>query len=268
MAIIVDHELAAVDVFPLSEGAANAVGLTISLDSKCNLEKIGVADIQARGLLDGKQSPCAGQVKMPDGSESIMLKFKLDSRKAIEVVAILAGQSPDHKIGRKRLLALLYIANRECLKKSGRPMLGGRLMAMKYGPIHGDVYDLIQNREGADGGPEWSKHFHAEGYNIVLDDDPGKNVLSRFESRILTEVLKRYENDDDWDVALQTHVFTEYKSVFAKGRARTIPLEQIIHAVGLSPMATSIMRDLKEKEELDELFASPKGQPAKYRKSR
>ena len=80
-----------------------------------------------------------------------MFKFKLDSKKAVEAAAILARQSPGQKISRKRLLALLYIANRECLKRSGRPIIGGRLVAMKYGPIHGEVYDLINQREGADG---------------------------------------------------------------------------------------------------------------------
>jgi uncharacterized phage-associated protein len=184
-----------------------------------------------------------------------MFHFKLDSRKAIEAAAILTGQSPDRKISRKRLLALLYIASRECLKRSGRPLVGGRLVAMKYGPIHGDVYSLMNEKQGTEGVAEWSQYFHNEGYQVVLDAEPGINALSRFEARILTETLKKYENDDDWDVALQTHGFAEYRATYSKGRARHIPLEQILHAVRLTPMARSIVRDLKEKEGLDELFA-------------
>jgi hypothetical protein len=186
----------------------------------------------------------------------IVYKFKLDSRKAIEAAAILAGQSPDHKISRKRLLALLYIANRECLKQSARPLVGGRIAAMRYGPIHADVYSLINEKEDAEGFARWSRYFHNENYFVVLDEDPGINALSRFEARILTETLKKHENDDDFDIAHQTHKFTEYGITYKKGRARTITLEQIIHAVGLSPMASSIVRELKEKQETDELFAS------------
>jgi uncharacterized phage-associated protein len=187
-----------------------------------------------------------------------MYNFKLDSRKAIEAAAIVARQSPGHKIGSKRLLAILYIASRECLRRSGRPLVGGRLVAMKHGPIHGDVYSLIKKEGGAEGLAEWSKHFHTEGYRVVLDADPGINALSRFEARVLNEVIKKYEDEDDWDIAHQTHGFYEYSSAFKKGRARRITLEQIIHAVKLSPMATSIVRDLKEKQEIDELFASAK----------
>src|SRR5438128_612811 len=101
-----------------------------------------------------------------------MFKLKFDSKKAIEAAVILARQSPRRIISRKRLLALLYIANRECLKRSGRPILGDRLVAMKYGPIHGDVYDLINMKEGADGVREWSEHFHNDGYFVVLHDEP------------------------------------------------------------------------------------------------
>ena len=185
-------------------------------------------------------------------------KFKLDSRKAIEAAAILAGQSPGRRINRKRLLALLYIASRECLKQSARPLIGGRLVAMKYGPIHSDVYDLINERQGNEGAADWSLHFHNEHYDVVLDKDPGVNALSRFEVRVLTDTLKKHEDDDTWDLALQTHKLPEYTSVYSKDRARTITLEQIIHAVKLTPMANSIMRDLKEKDEIDELFASAK----------
>src|SRR4051812_12952511 len=101
-----------------------------------------------------------------------MVKLKLDSRKAIEATAFLAGRSPGRRIGSKRLLALLYAANRECLKRSGRPLLGGRLAAMKYGPIHADVYDLIKQREASEGTPQWASHFHNEHYYLVLDRDP------------------------------------------------------------------------------------------------
>ena len=71
-----------------------------------------------------------------------MFKVRLDSKKALEAAAVLVGRSPRKRMSRKRLLALLYLANRLSLKRSGRPIVGGRIAAMKYGPIHADVYDL------------------------------------------------------------------------------------------------------------------------------
>jgi uncharacterized phage-associated protein len=182
--------------------------------------------------------------------------LKLDSRKAIEAAAILARLSPDRKISKKRLLALLYIASRECLKRSGRPLLGGTLVAMKYGPINARVYDLIREKKDADGSADWAQHFHNEGYVIVLDKDPGVSALSRFEARLLEETLRKYEKVDDWDVACLTHEFLEYRQAYrSKSKPRAIPLEAIAGAVGLGPMARSIERDLKQQDELDQLFA-------------
>ncbi len=185
-----------------------------------------------------------------------MFKVRLDSKKAVEAAVILARQSPRRIISRKRLLALLYIANRECLKRSGRPIIGGRLVAMKYGPIHGDVYDLINKREGAEGVKEWSEHFHNDGHFVVLHDEPAISALSRFEIGILNDVLERHEEEDDWDITWHTHTFPEYRMSYKSGQSRTIPFEQMIHAAGLTRKSESIMRDLKEKEEIDDLFAN------------
>jgi hypothetical protein len=183
-------------------------------------------------------------------------RFKLDSRKAIEATAILARLSSDRKIGSKRLLALLYIASRECLKRSGRPLLGGTLVAMKYGPINARVYDLIREKKDADGSADWAQHFHKDGYHIVLDKDPGMNALSRFEARLLEDTLRKHEKDDDWDIALLTHKFPEYHQTYRrKTKPRAISLQAIATAVGLGPMARSIERDLKQQDDLDELFA-------------
>jgi uncharacterized phage-associated protein len=183
-------------------------------------------------------------------------RFKLDSRKAIEATATLARLSPGRRIGSKRLLALLYIASRECLKRSGRPLLGGTLVAMKYGPINARVYDLIREKKDAEGSADWAHHFHNEGYSIVLDKDPGMNALSRFEARLLEETLRKHEKDDDWDIAWLTHRFPEYHQTYRrKSKPRAISLQTLAAAVGLGPMARSIERDLKQQDELDGLFA-------------
>jgi len=180
--------------------------------------------------------------------------FKLDSKKTIEAVATLIRLSPHRLIGRKRLLALLYLADRECLKRSGRPIIGGRLVAMKYGPIHSEVYDLIKG--GHSDQAEWSKHFANDAHLIVMRGDPGICALSRFEIGILNEVCEQFMGFDDWDVADATHDFSEYKKTYRAGTSTTIPPEQMIQAVGLGKKKDAILRDAEEKEQIDRLFAN------------
>jgi uncharacterized phage-associated protein len=188
-----------------------------------------------------------------------MQRVTLDNRKAIEAAAILTASSPNHRINRKRLLALLYIANRECLEQAGRPLIGGRVAALRHGPIHADVYDLIKEREGTEGLAEWSKHFHNETYFVVLDKDPGINALSRFEARVLAQTAKKYENIADFDVARLTHRFSEYGTTYRKGKARTIPIEALVYAVTPGPLVSSVLRDLRDKQVIDEMFGGAEG---------
>ena len=183
-------------------------------------------------------------------------RTKFDGRKAVEAAALLAKQSPGSRINRKRLLVLLYIANRECLRQSARPLVGGRLAALQYGPIHSDVDNLIKQRQGTEGLADWSRHFHTEHFDVVLDEDPGVNALSRFEERLLVDTFKKHEDEDTWDLAHKIHRLHEYAVTFRKGKGRTITLEELLRALKLGPMAKSIVRDLKEKQEMDELLES------------
>src|SRR5262245_7595964 len=96
--------------------------------------------------------------------------FRSDSRKTIEATAILLRLAHEKSMSRKRLLALLYHAERESLKRTGRPIIGGKLVAMQHGPIHSDVYDMIKGSHRDQ--TLWSEYFANEGYNVVLTRDP------------------------------------------------------------------------------------------------
>lgn len=179
--------------------------------------------------------------------------FKFDARKAIEATATLTRLEPHCLIGRKRLLALLYLADREGLKRTGRPIIGGRLVAMKYGPIHSEVYDLIKG--GHSEQAQWSKHFGNDAHLVVLRDDPEVSALSRYEIGILNEVSQKFMGYDDWDIADATHDLAEYKNSYKEGTSTTISPELLIDAVGLSGRKDAILRDACEKAFFDHLFS-------------
>ncbi len=146
-----------------------------------------------------------------------MHNFRIDIRKAIEASATLLRLAPHRMMGRKRLLALLYIADRESIKKTGRPIVGGRLVAMDYGPIHSEVYDLIKGSHSAQ--PDWSGHFQNEDYFVKLTKDLSPSALSRFEVGLLNAVSAEHLGQDDFDVALDTHR-EEWKKTTTRARQR------------------------------------------------
>lgn len=178
--------------------------------------------------------------------------FRSSIQKVIQAAAVLLRFERTQRMGRLRLVKLLYIADRESLQETGHPILGRRTVAMDHGPLHSEVLDLI-NGQHVDA-PRWSEFFRNDGYHVELRADPGRATLSRYEIGKLTEVSQRLVHREDWDVAEATHAFEEWKKNFQEGSSRTIPFEDIIDAVGRSDDKQSILQDAKDEAAADRLF--------------
>lgn len=181
------------------------------------------------------------------------MSFVLNPQKAIEATAALLRMSFKKTMGRKRLLALLYLADRLSYARTERPIIGGRIVAMKYGPIHSEVYDFIKG--GRFDQAEWSKHFENTGGHLIsMVNDPGTSALSRYEIALLNELSDQYSNMGEWDVADATHL-ADWKATYKEGTSTTIPLEVLLDAIGKGTERDEIVKDAEEKSYFDQLFA-------------
>jgi len=153
-----------------------------------------------------------------------------------------------------RLLKLLYIADRESLRKSGRPIVGTRPVAMKYGPVFSEVLDLVNGQHADEG--IWSEFIRKDGYAVALEKDPGVLSLSRYEIEMLTNTAERYRDIDDWEIVEETHTFEEWKSSIVHGKSTSIPLEEIIRAVGRGDDVSDIIKEAQETVALSRLNGS------------
>ena len=126
---------------------------------------------------------------------------------------------------------------------------------MDYGPIHGEIYDLIKGSGPAQ--TEWSSHFQNEGYLIELTNDVGPSALSREEVNLLNEISSDRLGRDDFDLAQETHG-SEWKQNHRPGTSTPIPFEDLIKAVGRSEDRDVILRDAEEKAYFDKLFSGKK----------
>jgi uncharacterized phage-associated protein len=136
---------------------------------------------------------------------------RLDARKAIQAVGVLLRRE-GKRAGRLRLLKLLYIAVRLALQRTGSPILGSRIVAMKHGPLHGEVLDLINGVHAS--APSWSEFFRNDGWAIVLEKEPDIGRLSRYEIELLNQVVDEHRTRRDWDVADETHAFSEWQQSY------------------------------------------------------
>src|SRR5437016_5932606 len=95
-----------------------------------------------------------------------------------------------------RLLKLLYIADRETLRETGRPIAGGPVVAMERGPVLEEVYELIRGKHC--NMPLWDAYLQKDHFHLVLTKDPDVGQLSKYEIEKLQEIAERHANDDEW----------------------------------------------------------------------
>ena len=181
--------------------------------------------------------------------------FRCKTEKAIQAAAVLLRLAADRRMSYLRLLKLLYIADRESLKRSLRPIIGSRPVAMKEGPLHSEVLDLVKGRHVDE--PLWSEYIRRDRYEIELLKDPGVSELSRFEIDLLTEIFEDLASESDWEIVERTHCFPEWDKNYPDKSANTsctIPFEDLIDAVGRSAEKETILEEARQDAAIEHLF--------------
>lgn len=173
------------------------------------------------------------------------MRASLKVDKAIQAAAVLMAMEPSKEIDRLRLLKLLYIAEREALSETGRPITFDRAVALDHGPVLSGVYDLIKGQHIES--PRWARFFENHGHVIHLNRKPGNGLLSRYEIAKLQAVSLQRLDRDTWSIAQDTHELPEYqKNRPTDGSSNPIPLEDILDAVGRSDEKDSIIQDIED----------------------
>ncbi len=158
------------------------------------------------------------------------MNFPLKVLKTIQAIGVLLRADGVKRMNYMRLLKLLYIADRESLRETGRPITGGPVTAMERGPVLEEVYDLIrgQHREM----PLWDSFFRKERYDLVELCEPDVGKLSKYEINTLQEIAKKHEDRDEWALVQFTHQLPEWKQNDPGASSKPISLANILEAVG------------------------------------
>src|SRR6266480_2169456 len=95
-----------------------------------------------------------------------------DPLKAAQAASVLLKEEGG-RMSRLRLLKLLYIADRESIAETLRPITGDEVVAMDHGPVLSMTYRFICRRQ-APGTAIWETYIVQDGLrDHVLVADPG-----------------------------------------------------------------------------------------------
>ena len=183
------------------------------------------------------------------------MSYRFHLAKTIEAAGILLREAPGARMTRIRLLKLLYIADRECVRQTGRPITGDRVCAMEHGPVLSTVYDCLKGSCGAL--PTWERFFASDGTEIHMKEAPDVGELSRYEIETLQEVSRQRANVDEWQIVEETHNFPEWRDNNPGKSSKPIAFEAILAAVGRGPQAENILREAEASADLARLLEGP-----------
>ena len=171
--------------------------------------------------------------------------FRFNIEKTIQAIAALLHFHGSKEMSYLRMLKLLYLADRECLQETGRPITGDRVVAMEHGPVLSSVYDLILGKHI--GWPDWSKFLGKKGYRIELLEDPGNGSLSKYELNKLRELTDRHADRNEWDMVEFVHGLDEWRKNDPGKSSKPIPFEDILEAIGRLADKEAILQDAQIK---------------------
>ena len=202
--------------------------------------------------IDGTHGPRYNPVYYTlSGTRGGRLNFRFDLVRTVQAAGVPLALD-DGRMGSMRLLKLLYVADRELLAETGRPLTGDNAVAMKHGPVLSRVYDLSKGVVPTDG--PWGDHIQTVNYSVVLNADPGRGKLSKGEVEKLHEVTDRFRSLDDFEVSERTHEFPEWRDHHAPGTSTPIPWQDMLLAPGRPEVVAIAERDEAARRFLDELF--------------
>lgn len=180
------------------------------------------------------------------------MPFRFDVDKTVQAAGVLL-QHEGGAMTRLRLLKLLYLADRGCIEKTGRPITGDNAVAMDHGPVLSQTYDLVKGQHIE--AHSWAIYFESSHPLVRLLAPTRTDSLSRFEIALLQGTSDRHTDMDDWTLSIATHQLREYiKNEPSSGSSRPIPFSDILAAVGRGDAEQAVEADAAAEAAFDRVF--------------
>ena len=182
------------------------------------------------------------------------ITFRFNEAKAVQAAAFLLILHHG-KMQRLRLMKLLYVAEREQLKRYGRPIIGDHYVSMDYGPVLSNTLNLARETGWIEG-KIWKKYIKKLGkHSVKLLHEPRFDKLTPAERTTLQRVHKERLHQTQWQISKWTHLFGEWQD--PHGSSMPIHVEDVLREVGKTEKEIrEIEKDTAERAHFDRLFES------------
>lgn len=140
------------------------------------------------------------------------MKFQFDEEKAIAAILHIVREvlaSGEEKVGLHKVFKILYFADREHLATWGRPITGDFFIAMNYGPVPSNIYDMLKSTKGDCRfipKETYSPLFEVTGGHwVVAKQNPDLDVLPESCQEALNKAIDENAHLDFKDLVNKSH---------------------------------------------------------------
>ena len=180
-----------------------------------------------------------------------------NERRVAQMAAYLLSRQKG-RMNYLKLMKLLYLADRESMKRHGLPISGDRFVSMDHGPVLSQTFNLVKG----------AVRFAEHGWNYWIADRADYDVslkrkvhresldeLSEANLEVLGDVYAKFGKMDQWKLVDYTHRYCrEWED--PKGSSTPIDYESIFKALGRTPaQARKLGERIERQRRVDRLFA-------------
>jgi len=160
------------------------------------------------------------------------MNLRFDETKATQVAALIL-RLRGGRMHYIKLLKLLYLVDREGLRRWGIPVTTDRFASMDHGPIVSNIFNLITDEEKPRA--VWGRFISAPmgdwEVELVANQDPGTSRLSKAEESLINEVYAQFGYRNRWDL-IRNHMHKLPEWRHPDGSSIPIHIRQILEAIG------------------------------------
>jgi len=185
--------------------------------------------------------------------DNIAMRLRFNEAKATQVAARmlrLRGGSMSYM----KLIKLMYLVDREGLRRWGRAVSTDRYVSMDRGPVLSRVYSLITEEPEPDS--FWAKHITPRRYDVELTVDPGDDELSPAEEALIDEIFAEHGRKNRWQLVDELHKVPEWQD--PAGSSIPIDLSDLLKAIGKTDSEIAAIESELENLSVAELLLQPR----------
>ena len=124
-------------------------------------------------------------------------------------------------VDKMRLVRLAFLADRASLSRHGRPIFGGKYMAMSHGPVSSELLDDLNGRVQE---PHPLFVYQKQNHSVEALSKLNDEHLSVSDLKVLSEIMKEYGLMDAWMLGDLIRTLNAWKSNF-QGTSSVLPYE-------------------------------------------